>query len=77
MRTIALTKIWNQNIIYIMGDMQLFESKNKFYLTASPSHFPCIEITWIGKHKICKLESKAELLGHINNDNFFSILTKM
>jgi hypothetical protein len=30
---------------YITGDIQLFLSKNGF-LTASPSPFPCIKITW-------------------------------
>ena len=36
---------------YIMGDNILcyFNRKMDFYLTASPSLFPCIEITWIAK----------------------------
>ena len=29
-----------------MGDIQFFNRKMDFYLTASPSPFPCIKITW-------------------------------
>jgi hypothetical protein len=31
---------------YIMGGIQLFQSKMDLYLTASPSPFPCTENTW-------------------------------